>query len=344
MLFTLCIFFIYLIVCILLNAMSKDIINTIIFYLHFRDEGKKMRKEALLLYNPCSGHKEVLLNLDYIAERVQEMGYSLKIYRSHTIGAIERYIIEEVNQSSIDLIIVSGGDGTINECVNGMMKKSLDIPLGILPLGTSNDFAHALGISCKLPLALDVIAEGYQKMIDIGKANDRYFINVCSMGALSSVSQSVSSDIKNKFGKLAYYTKGFDAVYNYKPMDLEVITSQVSFRHKFFLVLVFNGKGAGGFMKLASEADASDGLFDIVCFKDVYFYDMPPLFFKVLQGQHLENPNVIYFKTNRLTIKCHLDDDVCISDVDGELGPKLPIDLSIISSALKICIPKHFHS
>ena len=299
-----------------------------------------MNKEALLIYNPCSGHKEILINLDYITARIQGMGYNLKIYRSGFAGSIEKYIIEQVDNLNTDIIIVSGGDGTINECVNGMMKKRLNIPLSILPLGTSNDFAHTLCIPNKLSLALDLINHNYLSHVDVGKANDKFFINVCSMGAFSNVSQSINVSIKNKFGKLAYYAKGFDAIYNYQAMDLEVITSDACFNNKFFLILIFNGKGAGGFMKLAHNADLSDGLFDIVCFKDVYLYDVPPLLLKVLHGEHLDNPHVIYFKTDSLSIRNSKIDKSYATDVDGEHGPELPLDISVLSNALKVYVPK----
>ncbi len=299
-----------------------------------------MNKEALLLYNPCCGNREVLLNLDYIASRVQNMGYNLKVYRSKFGGSIENYLIEKVDDLNTDMIIVSGGDGTVNECVNGMMKKKLNIPLAILPLGTANDFAHTLEIPSKLPLALDLIAHNDLRYIDVGKANDKFFINVCSMGALSAVSQSTPISIKKKLGKLAYYIKGFDAINHYEAMDLEVMTSGTSFNNKFFLVLIFNGKGAGGFMKLANEADVCDGLFDIVCFKDVYLYDIPPLFFKVLQGEHLDNPHVIYFKTNNLSIKNGSYNKSYCTDIDGEHGPTLPLNISVLSNALRVYVPK----
>lgn len=299
-----------------------------------------MNKEALLLYNPCSGHKEVLLNLDYITSRIQGMGYNLKIYRSRFSGSIEKYIIEKVDDVNTDMIIISGGDGTINECVNGMMKKKLNIPLGILPLGTSNDFAHTLGIPSKLPLALDLINDNHLSYIDVGKANEKFFINVFSMGVFSAVSQNININVKNKFGRLAYYAKGFDAIQNYEAMHLEVISAEASFSDKFFLILVFNGKGAGGFMKLASGADISDGLFDVICFKDVYFYDIPPLFLQVLQGDHLDNPHVIYFKANQLIIKNGISDKAYCTDVDGEKGPNLPLDICVLPNVLKVYVPK----
>ncbi len=298
-----------------------------------------MNKNAVLLYNAYSGHKEVVPNLDYIAARIQDMGCNLQIFRSQGKGSIEKYIMESINPNTTQMIIISGGDGTINECVQGMVRGNLaHIPLGILPLGTANDFANSLGIPNNLSQALDIIESRYYELVDIGNVNDNYFVNVCNMGAFSQVSHEVDTDLKNKFGKLAYYVKGFDVIQNYEDMDLEIVSDDKRYSGKFFLVLIFNGRGAGGFMKLAKDASLFDGLFDVVCFKNLAFQDMPLLFLKVIQGEHLENPNVLYFQTKNLTISSQKGVQYC-TDVDGEKGPLLPLNISVIPRAMKIFIP-----
>ncbi|PHV70613.1 lipid kinase [Sporanaerobium hydrogeniformans] len=298
-----------------------------------------MNKNAVLLYNAYSGHQEVVSNLDYITARIQDMGCNLQIFRSQGKGSMEKYIMEKIDSDTTEMIIVSGGDGTINECVQGMIRKKLThIPLGILPLGTANDFANSLGIPSKLSQALDIIANRYYDLVDIGNVNDNYFVNVCNMGAFSQVSHEVDTELKNKFGKLAYYVKGFDVIQNYQDMDLELITEDKCYSGKFFLVLIFNGKGAGGFMKLAKDASLFDGLFDVVCFKNLAFQDMPLLFLKVLQGEHFDNPNVLYFQTKSLTINSQQNIQYC-TDVDGEKGPLLPLNISVIPQAMKIFMP-----
>jgi len=299
-----------------------------------------MNKRALLLYNPYSGHKEIVFNLDYVTSRIQSMGYYLSIYRSEHKGSIENYICERVDDVNTEIIIVSGGDGTINECINGMLKKNLTIPLAILPLGTANDFAHTLGIPSKLPQALDVIEEGYCTYTDVGCVNDEFFVNVCNMGAFCKVSHEIDLDLKNKFGKFAYYVKGFDALQHYEEMKLEIIAPKESFEGTFFLILIFNGRGAGGFMKLAKDASVYDGLFDVVCFKDISFQDMPLLFLKVLQGEHLDDPHVLYFKTDQLMIKKTQDDIEYCTDIDGEKGPELPLDIRVLPQRIKVYIPR----
>ncbi|MHC1749250.1 MAG: diacylglycerol kinase family protein [Cellulosilyticaceae bacterium] len=293
-------------------------------------------KQAVLLYNPKAGNRQIVNSLDYITERLQGMGYELKLYRSDAKGAITQYIIDQIDPDKVDLILISGGDGTINECINGLATKDKTIPVAILPLGTANDFAHTALIPEDVKQALDLIENGKLQFIDVGKVNDKYFINVCNMGLFSGVSHVIDLELKKKFGKLAYYVKGFEELQNYQAMDLEINTSEKSITGKYVLVLIFNGKGAGGFMKLAKHASITDGVFDMVCIKEVEIYEIPRLFLKVLQGEHLEEPNVDYMTGSWMSVKCNNQNKQFITDIDGEEGPDFPLEISVVSDLFQV--------
>lgn len=301
-------------------------------------------EKAILLYNPQAGNRQIVTHLDYITKRIQMMGYELRLYRSKMQGAIEEYIVANINEENTDMIIVSGGDGTINECINGLFKKKADIPIAILPLGTANDFAHTAGITTNIRGALDVITEKNIEFVDIGKVNDKCFINVCNMGLFSGVSHVIDPELKRNFGKLAYYIKGFEELHNYQCMDLCVRTEEKNISGKYILVLIFNGQGAGGFNKLAKNADIKDGKFDVICIKDVGIYEVPKLFLKVLQGEHLEDPNVDYITTSKLQIECHNQEIGFITDIDGEIGPDFPLHIEIIKNKFRVFLPKTLHN
>ncbi len=301
-----------------------------------------MDQKAILLYNPKAGHGAIRIQLDYITKRMQEYGYELRFYRSKAVGAIKEHIIECIDEENTQLILVSGGDGTLNECITGMGIKGIDIPLLILPLGTANDFANSAGIPMDVRESLKLIEAGELSYIDVGKANEKYFINVCNMGLFSGVSHQVDPELKKKLGRFAYYLKGFEEIQNYQAMDITITTEHECIHEKYILVLVFNGKGAGGLLKLAKYAQITDGVFDLVCIKDVNFFDVPGLFLKVLQGEHLKDPNIDYFTSGKLRIECHNQDQKqFITDVDGEEGPKFPIDIDVISNKFRIYLPKH---
>lgn len=301
-----------------------------------------MNKQAILLYNPKSGHRTIKLHLDEIAERMQMQGYELRIFRSMEPGDIKKYITKRITEENTDLVIIAGGDGTVNDCINGMGVKGLNIPLLILPVGTANDFANSAGLPLKIRDALDLVTKGKLEYIDVGKVNEMYFINVCNMGLFSGVSHTVDLEMKKRFGRLAYYMKGFEEIQSYQAMDMTITTDEGVLKKKYTLVLVFNGKGAGGMLKIAKDADIKDGKFNLVCIKDVDFFEVPALFLKVLQGEHLEDTRVDYMKSSTVKIECHnqgIDGNYFITDVDGEEGPEFPLDIHVISQQFRIYMP-----
>lgn len=300
-----------------------------------------MKRKAVLLYNPKAGHRAIITHLDYIAKKMQQFGYELSLYRSMAPGDIKSYIKENITVDNTQLILISGGDGTVNDCITGMLEKGLDIPLLILPLGTSNDFANSAGIPMGIKECLALVEEGELSYIDVGKTNEKYFINVCNMGLFSGVSHTVDLEMKKKFGRLAYYVKGFEEIQNYQAMDMTITTDKEILKGKYILVLVFNGKGAGGLLKLAQEAEITDGVFNMVCIKDIGFFDVPGLFLKVLQGEHLKDSKVDYITTDKVTIECHNQEQKhFVTDVDGEEGPSFPMKIEVISNKLRIFLPK----
>ena len=302
-----------------------------------------MRKQAILLYNAYAGHRTIVGELDRITERLQALDYELRLHRSVGTGDIQSYILECVEQENTDLILISGGDGTVNECISAMCEKGLDIPLMILPLGTANDFANSAGLPSSVDECLDLITHGQLDYIDVGKANDKYFINVCNMGLFSGVSHTVDSELKKKFGRLAYYFKGLEEFQNYQAMDMTLTVDDEVLHDQYLLILVFNGKGAGGMLKLAKHAEIADGKFDVVCIKNLNLFEMPALMLKVLQGEHLKDVNVDYLTGSHIKIECHnLENNTFVTDVDGEAGPSLPMEIEVLSHKIRVYLPKAY--
>lgn len=298
-------------------------------------------KQAILLYNAYAGHRMIVNELDKITEKLQELGYDLRLHRSRTVGDIKAYTKAYINKNNTDLILVSGGDGTINECISAMCSKNLDVPLLILPLGTANDFATSAGIPTQVEDCLELINKGKLTYIDVGQANERYFINVCNMGLFSGVSHTVDPELKKKFGRLAYYFKGLEEIQNCQAMDVTLRVDDEVLHDQYLLILVFNGKGAGGMLKLAKNADITDGKFDVVCIKNVKLFDMPSLMFKVLQGEHLKDSNVDYLTGSHIQIECHNQEmNHFITDVDGETGPELPMEIRVLQNKIRVYLPK----
>lgn len=297
-------------------------------------------KQAILLYNAYAGHRQITSYLDLITRKLQEMGYALRLHRSCAPGDIRAYTQQFITTENTDLILVSGGDGTVNECISGMCSQKLDIPLLILPLGTANDFATTAGISPRINETLALLEKGNLTPIDVGKVNDQYFINVCDMGLFSRVSHKVDPESKKKFGRLAYYCKGFEEIQNYHAMEMTLETEETTRTGRYVLILVFNGKGAGGMLQLAKPADITDGKLDVVAIKEVNFIEIPALLLKVLYGEHLTDSRVEYFTTSHLKIWCHSEEkDILMTDVDGEQGPKFPLDIQVLKGEIRLYLP-----
>lgn len=184
-------------------------------------------KKVKFIYNPFSGEGVVTKNLDTIIGKYQAKGYSIVPFRISTEQNLEDAFIDIDN--SYHHILGAGGDGTLNQIINLMKEKDLDIPIAILPVGTANDFAKYIGMPGDIGEACDKILNGEIREIDLGKANDRYFINVFSFGLFTDISQKTPTHLKNTLGKLAYYINGIKELPSFKKLDIKVTSDEFSY-------------------------------------------------------------------------------------------------------------------
>jgi YegS/Rv2252/BmrU family lipid kinase len=288
-----------------------------------------MRK-VKFIYNPFSGENVILDELDKVISIHQEYGYIIVPYRINKESDISE-ALEDIDEEYY-YILVAGGDGTVDSLVNAMKSKNIDLPIGILPVGTANDFAKFLDIPSDVGSACKKILDSSPKPVDIGKINDKYFINVASTGLFTDVSQKTDENLKNMIGKLAYYIKGFEQLPNFRKLKVKITSKELEYDGHMYLMLVFNGQTAGNF-KLATRADVMDGYLDVIIFKAVSIKDLIPLFIRVIRGEHLDDPKVIYYKTKEVTIETEED---IVTDIDGEKGPGFPLRLQCIEGGIKV--------
>ena len=283
-----------------------------------------------------AGDRSFRYDLDHVLAKFTAAGYQLSIYRSEEKGSMKRFF-HSFNSQEFEGIIVSGGDGSLNEVVNGMLLNDMDLPLGVIPSGTSNDFARFLNMPNHVEGCLDVFLRRNLKKIDVGKANDQFFINVCSGGLFTSVSQDIDLDFKNTLGKMAYYIKGIEQLPNFKPFPLRITTEGETIQEDFYVFLILNSTGAGGFPKLAKKAAIDDGLFEMVAIRACPLHEIPRLFIQILRGEHLNEKNIFYTRGSQFKIECLSEDKSFYeSDLDGEKGPNLPLDIQVYSRKLTV--------
>lgn len=288
--------------------------------------------KARLIYNPFSGDTTFKNKLDQVIDRLQNSGYEVTLHRSKSPADIHESM---KYAEGFDCIIVSGGDGTINHVINAMVTNNINVPVGIIPSGTANDFASHLGIPKKLTSAIDIIAGGKITEIDIGKINDTYFVNVAAGGLLTDVSQKIDINLKNTLGKMAYYIKGIEQLPNFRPVPITIKYEEGIIEESVYLFVILNGSMAGGF-KLAPDSTANDETLNLIAVKACNIVELLNLSIKMLKGEHLGSSSIIYLRGKEFTIDCKENIE---TDVDGESGPSFPLSIRISSKKLKVFTP-----
>ncbi|MCF0147170.1 MAG: YegS/Rv2252/BmrU family lipid kinase [Clostridium sp.] len=288
-------------------------------------------KKVKFIYNPYSGENVILDHLDSVIKIHQEAGYTIVPYRiDKEMDVINAF--NDFRDTNYYYVLIAGGDGTIDNVVNAMTKAGVSVPIGILPVGTANDFGKFLGMPSDISKACRQILSSEVTSVDLGSINDKYFVNVASTGLFTDVSQKTDVNLKNTIGKLAYYLKGLEELPNFRKLEIKIKSEEMEYEGNMYFMLVFNGQTAGNF-KLATRANASDGLLDVIIFKAIPIIELIPLFVKVLKGEHLDSDHVIYFKTNNIYIESHED---IVTDIDGEKGPDFPLNIKCIKGGLKV--------
>lgn len=291
-------------------------------------------KKIKFIYNPFSGDRLLKNRLDYIIERFQKSGFAVMPYRSTDINQLEKAFFDI--HEDYEAVCVSGGDGTISSVVNIMAARRINMPLSVFPFGTANDFATYLNIPKDIDACCELVIKGHTRRVDIGRVNDRYFINVCSAGLLTDVSYKTDTNLKNALGKIAYYIKGIEEIPKFTSFKMRMQYGDNVIEDNFLLFLILNGSSAGGFTKLAPYAKIDDGRMDVLAIKASNITNIVTLFLKILRGEHVGDPNLYHFQTDRLQIGCG---GSCETDIDGEKGPDFPLDIEVKKHFLKVFAP-----
>lgn len=290
-------------------------------------------KKLKFIYNPSAGDGTLKDRLDYLIERFQKAGYLMVPFRSKNPINLENAFFDI--HEDYEAVCVSGGDGTLSSVVNIMASMRLSLPIGIFPFGTANDFATHLNIPKNLNACCDIVKNGHIKKVDIGRVNDNYFLNVCSAGLLTDVSYKTDTNLKNALGKIAYYIKGIEEIPKFTAFKMRMQYGSNVIEDNFLLFLILNGSSAGGFTRLAPNARIDDGLMEVIAIKNTNITNILALFLKILRGEHIGDPNMYYFQTDKLKILC---DGAGDTDIDGERGPGFPLDIEVKKHFLKVFV------
>lgn len=299
-----------------------------------------MRKRARIIYNPTSGKELFKRMLPDVLIKLEKAGYETSAYATEREGDATLEA-ERALKQQYDILIVAGGDGTLNEVVNGIAEHPNRPKLGVIPMGTVNDFGRALHLPNDIMGALDVIIEGHSTKVDIGKMNSRYFINLAAGGQLTQVSYETPSKLKSIVGSFAYYIKGFEMLPQMKAVDLRIEYDDKVFQGEALLFLLGLTNSMAGFEKLVPDAKLDDGYYTLIIVEKANLAELGHIMTLASRGEHTKHPKVIYEKAKSINISSYTEMQL---NVDGEYGGKLPANFLNLERHIDVFTPHDIHN
>jgi len=285
-------------------------------------------KDTVVIFNPTArGERASRLRarLDSLA------GGAILCATSHAgeAEALARHAAVE----GYEKIVAAGGDGTINEIVNGIAGK--DVALGVLPLGTMNVFATELGLPVNdLDRCWQIIQEGWTRPVDLPSANGKHFVQLAGVGLDAQAVKETSDAFKRNFGPLSYLISAAQIASRTPPL-LRIESKEAQTEEGSF-VLVGNGRLYGGRLPFFKQATLDDGLLDVLVFKRLSYFDMIRYLQDVVFTSQITSPEVEYFQTNRLRVTS--EESVPV-EIDGELIGNCPVEFQIRPGGLRVLAP-----
>lgn len=290
-----------------------------------------------IICNPNAGRQIIQKNVPKLVELLEADKKTVDLIYTNGKFHAEDLGYESCN-SGYDLIITVGGDGTVNEVINGMMKNRTKSKLAIYPAGTVNDFGNYLKVPKNIEDFARIIMKGNSMKVDVGASDQRYFLNVAAAGLLPEVAHRVSSEAKTVLGKFAYYIEGIKEFPKamFKPIKIKLYHNGCEEEKEIFFFIVANSPSVGGFRYVAPEAKVNDGHLDLLIVEHSDFKDVAGIFVKALTGSHANHPALKYLQVQKFAI--HSDEAIDL-DLDGELAGRLPASFRVEKEALDIIIP-----
>jgi lipid kinase YegS len=260
------------------------------------------------------GSRADLPSMRHLVQWVRERGHTIDVHVTWEGGDAEHYSRDAVqSRTPYDAILAAGGDGTVNEVVNGLSGS--DVPLGIIPLGTANDFARQAEIPDDPDHAMDVVLRHPPVRIDTAQANDRRYLNVSVGGVAAEVTADTPDDAKASLGVLAYALSGLRKLTDLHPYTARFRGPEFDLQCKVLLFAIANGQRTGGGTLIAPNADITDGLLDVCIVEALPRIDIGPMLLKVRRGEHIGEEGVHYVQLPEVVVTTRRP---IVVNVDGE--------------------------
>lgn len=292
-------------------------------------------KRARIIYNPTSGRELFRKHLPEVLEKMEQAGYETSCHATTGEGDATKAASLAVERN-YDLIVAVGGDGTLNEVVSGVSTFENRPKIGLIPMGTTNDFARAVHIPRDINKAVDIILQGDSIPVDVGLMGDRHFINIAGGGRLTELTYEVPSKLKTVLGQMAYYLKGIEMLPSIRSSRVRIEYDGNVFEDQAMMFLIGLTNSVGGFEKLAPDASINDGKFTLLILKEVNMAEFIRLATLALRGEHLSDPHVIYAKASKIAVT---SDERVLLNLDGEYGGLLPATFENLAQHIEVMVP-----
>ena len=290
------------------------------------------RKKVLFIVNPRSGKGQIRNALLDIADIFIKGGLDVTLYVTQKPQDASRVV--EKRAAKFDLVACSGGDGTLDEVVTGMMNSEIRRPIGYIPAGSTNDFANSLQIPKRMTEAAQCIVENNVYPCDVGSFNSDYFVYIAAFGMFTEVSYQTNQDVKNVLGHLAYVLEGAKCIFNVKSYEVEIELNGEKIRDEFIYGMITNSRSVGGFKNLTRDVDMNDGLFEVTLIvQPKNPLEMQEIIRNLISME--DNTDLIYsFKAKKLSIES--EEEVAWT-LDGEYGgsPRI-VEIENLQRALNL--------
>ncbi len=304
--------------------MHCDIMNSVI-----------SMKKCTLIYNPKSGKQDFANKAEYVVKRLEAAGYVVQSNETccqNEATELSRNACKEM----VDLVVIAGGDGTFNECVNGLMHSHYRPTIGYIPAGTCCDIGNTLGLSKDVKIAVDNILTGKSVKMDVVQSNDRYFCYVSGNGAYIDISYVTDSKLKRKIGYFAYLIKGAEELLTIPKIRMRVQYDKGEFKGKFSLILLINSKRVAG-INMIYKPTLDDGLINVVLYRYLFPFNNI-IYFISFFLPFWSTPLVKRFKTKKLKITTNSKSRW---NIDGESGGIGNQEIQVAKQAISIIVPQY---
>jgi diacylglycerol kinase (ATP) len=299
--------------------------------------------KGMLIYNPVAGQYDLSSELDEVVGFLADHGWQTTLRQTRGAGDATTFAREAV-ATGYDVVVSVGGDGTLGEVANGLAFTN--VRMGVLPVGTGNVWAHMLDVPVWTPMeptalfeAARILVEGQEHVIDLGKAQNRYFVLWSGIGFDAEVAKGVEPhrEIRRNLGNITYIVAMLARGLELSGTRATIVIDGKAMRQRIIMVLVSNAQFYGGTVRLAPQAQLDDGLLDVYVFKGDNMFDVLGHILMVLLGKQFENPNLEIYRAREVSVRANKPLAV---QVDGDPVGFSPVTIKVVPRALRVLVPR----